>query len=146
MGAHSISSRQTARRHNARRSGGVRFDRWSVEARKPRLYLSLEVPLLSSLPGANHTVYLDFNGHVTENTNWSSHFGNPSISSPAYNADADPNNFSATELTAIENAWKRMSEDFIPFHVNVTTVDPGIEALRKSGTGDTQRRGGDHTI
>ena len=31
-----------------------------------------------------------------------------------------------------------MAEDFLPFAVNVTTVDPGVEALRKSGGGDTQ--------
>ena len=30
-----------------------------------------------------------------------------------------------------------MAEDYLPYGVDVTTQDPGVEALRKSGTGDT---------
>ena len=96
------------------------------------------VPAFSSLPGANHTIYLDFDGHVTQNTSWNSYFNNPTITSPAYDTDGNTASYSTTELAAIEDAWKRIAEDYIPFNVNVTTVDPGIEALRKSGTGDTQ--------
>ena len=31
-----------------------------------------------------------------------------------------------------------MTEDFAPFDLNVTTIDPGVEALVRSGAGDTQ--------
>ncbi len=114
----------------------------AVELLEPRCLLthygSPVVPAYSSLPGANQTIYLDFNGHVTENTEWNSYFANPSIDSPPYDTNANPASFSSTELANIQEAWKRVSEDFIPFNVNVTTVDPGIEALRKSGSGDTQ--------
>jgi hypothetical protein len=100
--------------------------------------MSLDVPELSSLPGANHTIYLDFDGHVTEGTSWNSYFNNPSIRSPAYSTDGDTANFSASELTDIEQAWQRVAEDFLPFAVNVTTVNPGLEALRKTSGSDPQ--------
>ncbi len=114
----------------------------AVELLEPRCLLthygSPVVPAYSSLPGANHAIYLDFNGHVTENTSWNDYFANPSIDSPPYDINANPASFSSTELANIEEVWKRVSEDYIPFNVNVTTVDPGIEALRKSGGADTQ--------
>ena len=112
--------------------------RLGVELLEPRMCLSLDVPAFSSLPAAAKTIYLDFDGHVTQGTSWNSYFNQTTINSPAYNIDADGANFSATELTQIENAWKRIAEDYYPFQVNVTTVDPGIEALRNTGGGDTQ--------
>ncbi len=96
------------------------------------------VPAFSSMPGANHTIYLDFDGHVSTGTQWNSYFGVSSINSPAYDTDGNTSAYSASELADIENAWNRIAEDYIPFNVNVTTVDPGIEGLRKSGTGDNQ--------
>ncbi len=114
----------------------------SIEGLEARLCLT--VPALSSLPGANHTIYLDFDGSVTQNTVWNSYSFNssgktkPTINSPAYDTDGNPSSFGASELADIQDAWARISEDYRPFQVNVTTVDPGIEALRKVGTGDTQ--------
>ena len=123
-----------------RRSQDIRRNsrRLRLELLEPRMCLALDVPALSSLPGASKTIYLDFDGHVTQGTSWNSYFNQTTINSPAYNIDADPANFSATELTQIENAWMRTAEDFYPFQVNVTTVDPGIESLRNTGGGDTQ--------
>ena len=112
------------------------------EMLEPRLCLSHwgspAVPPLSSLPGADHTVYLDFNGAVVENTSWNSYYNQTSLDAPPYDIDGNPGAFSATELARIEEAWQRVAEDFIPFAINVTTVDPGVEALRKSGSGDAQ--------
>ena len=45
--------------------------------------------------------------------------------------------FSTTELARIQGIWQRMAEDFAPFNVDVTTEDPGVEALRKSTSTDT---------
>jgi hypothetical protein len=39
--------------------------------------------------------------------------------------DGDPNTFTAGELADIEAIWKLVVEDYAPFRVNVTTVDPG---------------------
>jgi hypothetical protein len=108
-----------------------------VEALEHRLCLAA-VPPFSSLPGANHTIYLDFDGQTVTGTSWSSYYNQTTLVAQPFNIDSDASTFSTTELARIEEAWKRVAEDFRAFNVNVTTVDPGIEALRKSGSGDTQ--------
>ncbi len=40
------------------------------------------------------------------------------------------------ERAAIFEIWQRVTEDYVPFDVNVTTADPGVEALRRTGTID----------
>ena len=91
---------------------------------------------LHSLPGANHTIYLDFDGHVTEGTPWNNSYGIDSIVSPAYDADGDPSTFNTTELERIQRIWQRVAEDFAPFQVNVTTEEPGAAALSKTNGSD----------
>ena len=110
---------------------------------RPRLAPARAFPasqtfLLHSLPGSQRTIYLDFNGHTTSGTDWNKYFtkGN-SFSTPAYDTDGDATRFSDTELAAIQLIWQLVAEDFAPFHVNVTTQDPGIEALRKRGSSDS---------
>ncbi len=110
----------------------------AFELLEPRLNLALNVPAFASLPGANHTIYLDFDGHVTTGTSWNSSYNVTSINSPAYSTDADKANFSPTELTNIEKTWKRVSEDFAPFQVNVTTIAPTVDDLRNTGNGDAK--------
>lgn len=112
--------------------------RLSIELLEPRHCLALTVPALSSLPGAAQTIYLDFNGHYTYSTVWNTSYSSALISSPAYSSDADANNFSTAELTAIQNAWQRVAEDFRPFNVNVTTVEPASGDLVRSGASDTR--------
>jgi hypothetical protein len=131
------------RAHRPRRLGsflkaGSAKRRLVFEPLETRLCLALSVPPLSSLPGANHTILLDFDGHVTVGTTWNNAYSVPTINSPAYDVDGDPNNFNSTELTRIQRVFDRVAEDFSPFAVNVTTVDPGPDALRYSGGGDTQ--------
>ncbi|MDB4339036.1 Ig-like domain-containing protein, partial [Rubripirellula sp.] len=94
--------------------------------------------LLHSLPNADHTIYLDFDGHVTEGTTWNSQSGRSSIVSPAYDPGGNGASFTNSELTQIQDIWKRVAEDFSPFAVNVTTEDPGAAALSKTGGSDTQ--------
>ncbi len=95
-------------------------------------------PAFSSLSGANQTIFLDFDGHTVEGTSWNSYYNQTTLIAPAYDTDGNTSVFSATELLQIEDAWKRVSEDFRPFNINVTTVDPGIEALRKTSNTDSQ--------
>ena len=116
--------------------GRANARRLLLEPLEARYCPALIVPALSSLPGASHTLYLDFDGHVTEGTSWNNYFNRSSINSPAYNTDGDATSFSAGELADIESAWRRVAEDFLPFEVNVTTMNPGIEALKRSGSGD----------
>ncbi len=85
------------------------------------------VPALSSRPGAPATLYLDFNGATTGT--WGTY--SPGTT-PAMDADGDSSTFSDGELATIRDAWARVSEDFSPFNLNVTTVDPGAYANFKA--------------
>lgn len=66
------------------------------------------IPILSSLPRAAATIYLDFDGEVIEGHAWE---GGARIVAPAFNLPA-------SEVTSM---WRRVAEDFAPFEVNVTT-------------------------
>jgi Ca2+-binding RTX toxin-like protein len=92
---------------------------------------------LNSNPNAKHTIYLDFDGHITENTSWNSSTL-PQIISPAYDTDGNAVVFSSTELKEIVGIWQRVVEDFAPFEVNVTTQAPSIDDLRRSSSTDTR--------
>ena len=83
--------------------------------------------LLHSRPSATKVIYLDFNGHV----------GMDGTYAP-FNFEGDAGTFSDAELTRIQQVWQSVTEDFMPFDVDVTTQAPGVEALKKSGTGDTR--------
>jgi hypothetical protein len=93
---------------------------------------------LSSLPSADKTIYLDFDGHVTTGTTWNSQYGVSNITSPPYDTNGNPDAWSSSELQTIANTFAVVAEDFAPWNINVTTIDPGVEALRRSGSGDTQ--------
>ncbi len=91
---------------------------------------------LSSRPSATKTIYLDFNSHTTSGTWWNSSFnGGTAFTTPAFSVDGTAA-FSDAELERIQLIWQRVTEDFAPFNVNVTTQDPGTAAIVKSGSGD----------
>ncbi|MBR2585711.1 MAG: hypothetical protein IKE64_09820 [Thermoguttaceae bacterium] len=79
---------------------------------------------LDSCPSASCTIYLDFTGHTTTGTRWNSEHDSPAIVTPAYDLDGDPASFSNVELLGIYEIWLRVSEDFAPFEVSVTTRQP----------------------
>jgi len=81
---------------------------------------ALIVPPLNSYPSANAKVFLDFDGDYT-----SSWVGYSPGTTPAYDTDGDASTFSTTEVSNITEIWKRVSEKYSPFNINVTTVDPG---------------------
>ncbi|MEO0826541.1 MAG: SdrD B-like domain-containing protein [Cyanobacteria bacterium J06642_9] len=87
---------------------------------------------LHSNPNAKYTIYLDFDGHITQDTLWN---GGDPITSSAYDRDDDVNTFSDAELAEIQQIWQRVAEDYAPFEVNVTTEAPDINDLQK-GDGD----------
>lgn len=68
-----------------------------------------QVPALNSMPSVtSKVIYLDFDGQVVSGTAWNS--GNT--------INALPSTMSANNIRLI---WRRVSEDFRPFEVNVTT-------------------------
>ncbi|MEA5593183.1 Calx-beta domain-containing protein, partial [Rivularia sp. UHCC 0363] len=96
---------------------------------------------LHSNPNSKYTVYLDFDGHTTENTYWNnaSRVNSPNfqkIESPQYNTDGNASSLSDTEKAEIQRIWQRVAEDFAPFDVNVTTELPDTEDLINTGNGD----------
>ena len=92
---------------------------------------------LHSLAGASRTIYLDFDGHVTSGTIWNSNFtGGADIVSAPYNFEGSSDSFSDAELARIQKIWARVAEDFAMYSIDVTTEEPGTEALRYSGSGD----------
>lgn len=94
--------------------------------------------LLHTRPGARRVIYLDFDGHVTRGTSWNSAFtGGADIVTPAFDTDGNPAAFSDAERRAIQDIWLRVAEDYAPFDVDVTTEDPGVDALVRSGSVDT---------
>jgi len=94
--------------------------------------------LLHSRPGATKVIYLDFNGHVTTGTPWNilDTQGLDIVSAP-FDLDGLPSSFNSAERERIQYIWQRVAEDYSPFDIDVTTQDPGIEALRKTDTSDT---------
>ena len=92
---------------------------------------------LHSLAGASKVIYLDFDGHVTSGTIWNSSFnGGADIVSLPYDFNGNTGSFSDAELSRIQNIWARVAEDFAIYNIDVTTEDPGIDALRRSNSGD----------
>src|SRR5262249_32647842 len=77
------------------------------------------IPALSSLPGAKATLYLNFLGDFI--STWGSY---SNISTPVYDQDGDATTFSDSELSSIQQIWNYVSEDYAPFNINVTTVQP----------------------
>ncbi len=88
--------------------------------------------LLHSRKGASRVVYLDFDGHDASTTSW----GTDAIAVP-FDLDGNESNFSVTERDRIQYIWQRVAEDFAMYDIDITTEDPGLEGLRKSGTSDT---------
>ena len=123
-----LFDRQTSKKKNLFRSLP------SLEFLEARLVPAGEFSL-HSLPGASKRIFLDFDGHTTSNTGWLS---GATIVSPAYDIDNNSSSFSNTELANIRDIWERVTEDYQPFNVDVTTEDPGIEALRNTGGSDAE--------
>lgn len=92
-------------------------------------------PALSSLPGSNRVIYIDFNGHTITGTAWNSG-ANQTVNVTPYDTDGDASTFSAAENAVITETWQRIAEDYAPFDVNVTTVDPGPDAINRSSLTD----------
>lgn len=95
------------------------------------------VPALSSRPGAAHTILLDFDGHRVERGAWVGLHGGQPVDAKPFDRDGRPGWFTPAEQETIRHVWESVSEDYAPFDVDVTTVDPGAAHLagRSAGTG-----------
>ncbi len=81
------------------------------------------LPQLHSNAGATAKLFLDFNGNYEATWgSWSN------ATTPVYDQDGDATTFSDGELASIYEIWARVAEDYAPFNIDVTTVDPGSRA------------------
>ncbi|MCX6975729.1 MAG: cadherin-like beta sandwich domain-containing protein, partial [Verrucomicrobia bacterium] len=80
-------------------------------------------PLRHSKPGSSKVIYRDFNGHDVTGTAWNSG-GLSTYKCVAFDRDGDATTFSDAEQNSIVQIWERISEDFMPFDVDVTTEQP----------------------
>jgi hypothetical protein len=78
-----------------------------------------DIPVLNSNPDAYAQLYLDFDGNFE--SMW---HGYRNITSPVFSLDTDRTTFSDWELATIDEVWACVAEDFAPFNINVTTVEP----------------------
>lgn len=107
----------------------------SIGPTDPGPFDTAQAFLLHSRPGANRVIYLDFDGHADITPG----FWKDGAASPVYNISGDdPSVFSTEERNRIIEIWQRVSEDFAMFDIDVTTEEPGTEALRKSSSSDAQ--------
>jgi fibronectin type 3 domain-containing protein len=94
------------------------------------------IPALNSLAGAAATLYLDFDGHFQ--SSWGSY---SNIDTPPYDQDGNTSSFSDSEVASIRQIWEYVAEDYAPFNINVSTVEPPSfnngEALRIAIGGDS---------
>jgi len=79
---------------------------------------SFAQPALNSLPGSSSVLYLDFDGH-SDNSGWwsSTTFPNPIVTAAS--------SFTTAQITEVFN---RVSEDYRPFNLNVTTQQSVYDA------------------
>lgn len=113
----------------------ARRTRTAVAGRAAALYPLADTFALNSLPGADHTVFLDFDGAQVSHTAWNDG-GLPDAWYSGWDVDGDPATFNDGERAAIQHIWARVSEDYAPFDVNVTTADPGVEAITRGSSSD----------
>jgi hypothetical protein len=127
---------QRPARRTSRRLHGVE----RLESRQ----LMAGVPEFSSFPEAEVTIYLDFDGHHEEVWGDVIQFEEGKVwydvNTPVFSTD-NSDDYSAVELQMIEQIWRCVAEDYAPFHVNVTTVEP---AEFEFGSGLRVAIGGGH--
>jgi hypothetical protein len=88
--------------------------------------------LLHSRASAKRTIYLNFVGATLNNTAWVS----GTVQAVPFSLDADTAHFSSTEKERIQAIWQRVSEDFAPFNVDVTTEPPPAGRLTRTDSSD----------
>jgi hypothetical protein len=98
--------------------------RLQVEALEGRA-LPSTMPVLHSNPGAPHTLFLDFDGHFQARfVNSTGVVQIPETVIRSFSVDPDTRSLSTADAAAIVEIWRRVAEDFAPFNVDVTTVEP----------------------
>jgi hypothetical protein len=116
------------------RVGGKRAG--AASAQDAAAPVGTDVLSLESDPGAARTIFLDVTGGTVAGTAWNTEVM-PEIAVKPYSITAPADTtFTSAERSAIYRAWAVVAEDFAPFSVNVTTKDPGDDAIHRSDLAD----------
>lgn len=91
---------------------------------------------LHSNPGSPHTLFLDVDGATVAGTGWNADRPQLPTALPAWDRDGDGAVFNDAERAAVQRVWELVAEDYAPFDVDVTTADPGPDAIRRAGPED----------
>lgn len=83
-----------------------------------------------SRPGAANVIFLNFAGDSISGTAWNTSLNRTIIPAVAFSTDTDFTTFSDAEQLAIKRIWQRVSEDYAPFDVDVTTERPSTFTTR----------------
>lgn len=112
--------------------GHAEVEHAEIEANSPTWasHAPADAFTLRSRPGASRVIYLDFDGHDSPGGGWTGTPGAP------YDTDGRPSTFSDAERRVIIDVWRHVAEDFAPFAIDVTTADPGIDAIRRDTSSD----------
>ncbi len=113
------SHKSLARRKNFLRRTKKALSLESLESRS----LMAGIPALNSNPGATAQLYIDFDGHFEPT--WGSY---SNVTVPAFDQDSNPSDFNSEETAYIEDVFRIVAEDYAPFNINVTTVEPPVLA------------------
>jgi hypothetical protein len=89
-------------------------------------------PAYNSKPDAPYHLYLDFNGAIVTGKAWNTAYSVTSWDCGAWNLDANSTTFNDLEQAQMKEMWQRISEDYAPFNVNVTT-DVSYDPVNYSG-------------
>jgi hypothetical protein len=93
---------------------------------------------LHSKAGSNRVIYLDFDGHTITGTAWNTNGKPATVNVTPYDTDGNPSNWSTAEQDVVREVWARVSEDYAPFDVDVTTQAPPESAITRSNASDQQ--------
>jgi hypothetical protein len=87
---------------------------------------------LHSSPGAKLTILLDFGARTMSGNAWTNGYNSgKDIVCPPFSLDTDPA-FSDAEKAVIQEVWQRVSEDYAPFAVDVTTEFTSEAAITRT--------------
>ncbi len=69
-------------------------------------------------------------------TAWNAGYALSTSPQPPFDMNGSPSTWSQAEHDVIQSVFQRVEEDFAPFDVDVTTEDPGVAALERTGSTD----------
>jgi hypothetical protein len=131
-----VRSHRTALRHRyCSRNPTCSANASGAKATAAPPYPITQTFLLHSKAGSQKTIYLDFDGEVVTNSAWSP---TSPINASAFDLDSNPTNWTLAEHAIVQGVYDRVSEDYAPFDVDVTTQLPPLAKITRANSTDQQ--------